>query len=116
MSEAPQDDPTDVGLEELPRERVGDEFYREIDKEIAKFQWKIIEETDPESGLKRYVLINEYGHPLWWINHADKRVAALAVQAFVAGALQARDEEREHKKELFDKLERWYPPPSGEFN
>ena len=122
MNEPPQDNllspepSTDEELEEALREVQRDELYENITKEIAKFHWKIVEETDPENGLKRHVLINEYGHPLWWINHADKRVAALVVQAYVAGALKARDEEREHKKALFDKLERWRPTPSGEVN
>ena len=127
MSEPPQDDDllrsgvsqeisNDENPEEILRELEHDELYQEISGEIAKFGWKIVEEIDPETGLKRHVLINEYGHLLWRIDHGDKRVAALVVQAFVVGALQARDEAREYKKELFDKLERWRPTPSGEVN
>jgi len=61
-------------------------------------------------------LINEDGNPLWRVNHADRGVAALVVDAFLAGAIQARDEAREYKRELFEKLERWRPPLSSEIN
>lgn len=117
MSKPPQDDnllspepSPDEELEEVLREVQRDELYENISKEIAKFQWQIVEETDSETGLTRHVLINEDGHPLWRINHADKRVAALVIHAFVAGAIQARDEMQEQKYEFIEKLERWVPP------
>ena len=116
MSETPQDNSPDAAAEEVLRELEHDALCHEISRQIGKFSWYIMEEKDPTSGLKRYVLMNEYGRPLWWINHANKGVAALVVQAFVAGALQGRDEEREVKKDLFDKLERWRPLPSREVN
>lgn len=125
MSELPEDDnllspelstDEELELEEVLREVQLDELYENICAEIAKYQWQIVEERDPKTGLLWHVLISEDGNPLWRANHADKRVAALVVDAFLAGAIQARDEAKEHHRELFEKLERWNPIRSSEIN
>ena len=122
MSKPPQDNllsleaSPDEELEEVLREVQRGELYKNICAEIAKFQWQIAEETDPETGLLRHVLINEDGDPLWRIEHADRGVAAMVVDAFLAGAIQARDEARDHHRELLEKLERWRPTLSSEIN
>ena len=51
MSEPLQEDPTDTDSEEVLRELERDEFYENICKELAKVGWKIVEETDSETGL-----------------------------------------------------------------
>ena len=106
-------------LGEMLRGLEHDELYRDVSKGIAKLQWQIIEETDSETGLVRHVLIDEDGNPLWRVDHADKRVAALAIGAFLAGAIQSRNEMQEEKGELVEKLRRsggLWSAPVGNLN
>ncbi len=123
MSEPPQDDnllspepSPDEELEEVLREVQLDELYENICAEIAKFRWQIVEERDPKTGLLWHVLINEDGNPLWRVNHANKGVAALAVQAFVMAGMQMRDEMKVEYGEVYEKLARWNPTRSSEIN
>ena len=100
-------------LGEMLRGLEHDKLYKNISKGIVKLHWRIVEETDPKTGLIRHVLIDEDGNPLWRVNHADKKVAALGISAFLAGAIQARDEMQGEKKELLEKLRQsglWHPP------
>ncbi len=123
MSETPQDDnllspepSPDEELEEVLREVQLDELYENICAEIAKFGWQIVEERDPKTGLLWHALINENGGILWRINHANKGVAALVVQAFVMAGMQMRDEMKVEYGEVYEKLARWNPTRSSEIN
>ena len=65
MSEAPQDDPTDTDSEEVLRGLRRDELYKNICAEIAKVQWKLVEEMDPETGLINHILLGDNDLPMW---------------------------------------------------
>ena len=121
MSEPPEDDNllspgNELELEEVLREVQLDELYENVCAEIAKFNWQIVEERDPKTGLLWQILINEDGNALWRINHANKGVAALVVQAFVMAGMQMRDEMEEEHGEVYEKLARWRPETSSEIN
>lgn len=115
MSEASQDDPPDEESEEILRGLERNELYENICAEIAKVQWKLVEETDPDTGLTSHILLGDDDLPMWVIHHADKGVAALVVDALLAGVALGDDEVRERSRELLKKLERWRPP-SGKLN
>lgn len=100
MTDAPQGDPR--GLER-------DKLYENICAEIAKVQWKLVEETDTETGLTSHVLLGDNDLPMWLIPHTDKGVAALVVDALLAGATLGEDIVKEQNRELLKKLERWQP-------
>ena len=110
MSETPQDDTPDADLEEMRRGQERDKLYQNICAEIAKVQWKLVEEPDPDTALTSHVLLGSNDLPMWLIPHADKGVAALVVDALLVGVALGDDEVREQARETLKKLERWQPP------